>query len=199
MYNNLIVRETACEDEITFVQTYNEYVRRKNSGLSDGYIAQAWRKVVQTIEFFKAKGAEWVQYFSIIASNKIVKMLTPRKSRADGVEWLCDPIKRDCQQLYLIELLNARGELVWSKVGTTTRDTEKRMKEHLRYYSKDGITSIRVNKVWECDTDAEGFESFFRAYYIRKHPGTFQKNDRFYQIEFDLDEAQTIFGKYCAM
>lgn len=199
MYQNLIVRETACAEEKTFIESYNEYVRRKNAGLSDGYIAKAWREVKQLFDFYVAKGVEWVKSFSIVIANKVVKATTPKAKRVNSIIWECDPIDRECEQLYLIELLNARGELVWSKVGTTVRSTEKRMSEHLKYYMKDGITAIRVNKVWECDVDAEGFESFFRAYYIRKYPGTFQKNDRFRGVKFDMDEAPIIFDKYVNM
>lgn len=196
MYKSLTVRETACADEKSFVEAYNEYVRRKNSKLSESYIAKAWHEVEMLFEFFTAKCAEWIRYFSISAANHWVRVITPKSKRVTDIIWECEPILRECEQLYLIELLNARGELVWSKVGTTTRSTEKRMEEHLKYYFKDGITAIRVNKVWECDVNAEGFESFFRAYYIRKYPGTFQKNDRFRGVKFDLDEAPAIFDKY---
>lgn len=196
MYKNLSNRATACAEELDFVNAYNEYVRRKNENLSESYIAKAWSAVTQLFDFYKAKGAEWIRGFMINLHNRTVRAFTPKSLRVNGVEWNCEPITKDCEQLYLIELLNARGELVWSKVGTTTRSTEKRMAEHLNYYAKYGITSIRVNKVWECDTDAEGFESFFRACYIRKYPGTFQKNDRFYQVNFDLDEAEKLFEKY---
>lgn len=101
------------------------------------------------------------------------------------------------QQLYLIRLLDKDSELVYSKVGTTTRSTEARMKEHLRYYYDNGVRSIQVTRLWNCgDMEAEGLESEFRAHYIKAYPGTFRKNDRFTGVEFDMDEADRIANGY---
>lgn len=101
------------------------------------------------------------------------------------------------QQLYLIRLLDKDGELVYSKVGTTTRSTEARMKEHLRYYYDNGVRSIQVTRLWNCgEMEAEGLESEFRAHYIKTYPGTFRKNDRFTGVEFDMDEADRIAAGY---
>ena len=101
------------------------------------------------------------------------------------------------QQLYLIRLLDKDDELVYSKVGTTTRSTGDRMKEHLRDYYDNGVRKIQVVRLWDCgDTEAEGLESEFRAHYIKAYPGTFRKNDRFTGVEFDLNEADRIANEY---
>lgn len=101
------------------------------------------------------------------------------------------------QLVYLVRLLDRDGELVWSKVGTTTRSIKKRMSEHLRYYRKYGVTDIVVTRVWDCgELPAEGLESEFRAKYMKKYPGTFRKNDRFAGVEFDLAEADRIVENY---
>ena len=101
------------------------------------------------------------------------------------------------QQFYLIRLLDKDGELVYSKVGTTTRSTEARMKEHLRDYYDNGVRSIQVTRLWNCgEMEAEGLESEFRAHYIKAYPGTFRKNDRFTGVEFDMDEADRIAAGY---
>ena len=103
------------------------------------------------------------------------------------------------QLVYLVRLLDMDGELVWSKVGTTTRTIKKRMAEHLRYYRKYGVTDIEVTRVWNCgNLPAEGLESEFRAKYMKKYPGTFRKNDRFAGVEFDLIEADKIADEYLA-
>lgn len=114
------------------------------------------------------------------------------------VEWNgIQPMADGIQQVYLIRLLDADNQLIWSKVGTTTRKTTKRMNEHLRYYRKDGACKIEVLRLWDCGSmDAEGLESEFRAHYIKKHPNTFRKNDRFINVEFDLDEADHIVQEY---
>jgi hypothetical protein len=101
------------------------------------------------------------------------------------------------QLVYLTRLLDRDGELIWSKVGTTTRSIKTRMAEHLRYYRKYGVTEIEVTRVWNCgELPAEGLESEFRAKYMKKYPGTFRKNDRFAGVEFDLEEADKIVENY---
>ena len=71
------------------------------------------------------------------------------------------------------------------------------MKEHLKAYEKLGIVKIVVDKVWDCgNLPAEGFESWFRAWYIRRWPEKFNKNDRSFDVDFDLEEAQNIFTQY---
>ena len=103
----------------------------------------------------------------------------------------------DGEKFYLIRAFNAEGVRLFSKVGTTIRSVLQRMKEHLSAYAKLGIVRIVIDKVWDCgNLPAEGFESWFRAYYIRRWPEKFNKNDRFFDVEFDLDEAQEIFTKY---
>ena len=115
----------------------------------------------------------------------------------NGIEPIKVPRGEKVQQLYLIRLLDKDGELVYSKVGTTTRSSQARMKEHLRYYYDNGVRSIQVLRLWNCgNIDAEGLESEFRAHYIRKFPGTFRKNDRFTGVEFDLEEADRIAASY---
>jgi hypothetical protein len=71
------------------------------------------------------------------------------------------------------------------------------MKEHLRYYYDNGVRGIQVTRLWDCgDMEAEGLESEFRAHYIKSYPGTFKKNDRFINVEFDLEEADHIAASY---
>ena len=103
----------------------------------------------------------------------------------------------DGEKFYLIRAFNEKNERIFSKVGTTIRSVLQRMKEHLSAYTKLGIVRIVIDKVWDCgNLPAEGFESWFRAYYIRRWPEKFNKNDRFFDVDFDLDEAQEIFTKY---
>ena len=104
------------------------------------------------------------------------------------------PMNDGVQQLYLVRLLDRDRQLIWSKVGTTTRKTQKRMTEHLSYYKKDGVKYIEVVRLWNCgEMEAEMYESAFRAHYMRKYKGAFRKNDRFTGVEFDLAEADKIF------
>ena len=103
------------------------------------------------------------------------------------------PKKEKREQLYLIRMLDEDNNLVYSKVGTTTRSTKERMKEHLKYYYDNGVRKIVVDRLWECgNMPAEGLESQFRALYIQRFPNSFRKNDRFINVEFDLEEADRI-------
>ena len=111
------------------------------------------------------------------------------------IEWNgIQPMGDGVEQLYLVRLLDRNRQLIWSKVGTTTRKTNKRMTEHLNYYKKDGVKYIEVVRLWDCgEMEAEMYESAFRAHYMRKYKGAFRKNDRFTGVEFDLAEADKIF------
>ena len=113
-----------------------------------------------------------------------------------NVVFSCNRVEAD-ELAYALRLLDENGNLIWSKVGTTVRSMEERLREHLRDYKKDGVVTIEVTRVWDCGTiKAEGVESMLRAEYIRKYPGTFQKNDRFAGVEFDLTEADALVNKY---
>lgn len=120
-----------------------------------------------------------------------------RKCAAAIVYQVKHDYPKGSQLVYLIRLLNESDKLIWSKVGTTTRDINTRMKEHLRYYKKNGVSKVEVSRVYDCGAlPAEGLESEFRARYMCKYPNTFQKNDRFTNTEFDLVEADTIAQEY---
>ena len=89
------------------------------------------------------------------------------------------------------------GELICSKVGTTTRLPEQRLKEEIRYYRDHGIEvdKAEICSVIDCgDIPAEGAESYTRAQYIRKFPTAFCKNDRF----FGVDISTRTFNKFVA-
>lgn len=95
---------------------------------------------------------------------------------------------------YLVRFFNC-GKLIFSKIGTTERTIKKRMTEHMSYYNKHDlpVDNVIVDRVYDCgNIPTECFESKFRSYYILKHPNTFKKNDRFFDVEFDLEEADKI-------
>jgi hypothetical protein len=98
------------------------------------------------------------------------------------------------QLVYLFKFFDENGNLICSKVGTTTRLPEQRLKEELKYYQKHNIpvADAKMCSILDCgELPAEGAESALRAYFIRRHPKTFCKNDRF----FDLDISERTFNK----
>ena len=154
------------------------------------------RKLWDFIETARLYVNRFVKHVTDTIKQAIDCNLPPRMRVIwNGIEKMPENV----QQCYLIRLLDRNKELIWSKVGTTTKATQKRMTQHLDYYKKDGVRFVEVVRLWSCgDIDAEGAESMFRSHYIKKHPGTFRKNDRFTGVEFDLDEADKLFSDYVA-
>lgn len=166
---------------------------------------QRWFETCETI-FNNCK--EWAKTYILNpidgSIKKVYKILTQRKTKyseliqiAEGVD-LLDNAKEKC---YLFTFFDADGNMVCSKVGTTTRKVLQRLKEELNSdtYKKIGCARAVVNRVYDCgNIPAEGLESYFRAMYIRRYPQSFKKNDRFMNEWFDLKEADEIVLKYFA-
>lgn len=110
------------------------------------------------------------------------------------VERTEDKIKQVGNWFYLMRFFNS-DKLVFSKIGTTERTVKERLNSHKRYYEKHAlfIDDVIVDRIYDCgNIPPECFESKFRSYYIMKHPNTWKKNDRFFGVEFDLEEADKI-------
>lgn len=105
------------------------------------------------------------------------------------------------QKCYLIEFFDKNDESVCSKVGTTIRTIQERIREELnsKTYKNMGVVRCMIHRVYDCgNIPAEGLESEFRAKYIKKYPNSFYKNDRFINEKFDLAEADRIYAEYMA-
>lgn len=103
------------------------------------------------------------------------------------------------QLVYLYKFYYESGELICSKVGTTTRLPEQRMKEEIRYYRNHGIEvgNAEICSVIDCGAiPAEGAESFTRAAYIRKYPEAFHKNDRFFGVDLSVRSFNKLVTDY---
>lgn len=112
----------------------------------------------------------------------------------NGMIDLLDEAEQKC---YLFRFFNSLGELVCSKVGTTTKPILIRIKSELRDYAKLDICTCVIDRVYDCgEIPAEGMESEFRGKFIRKYPSHFHKNDRFFDVAFDLEDADRIFAEY---
>lgn len=190
-------------EALNTMETYSAKIATK--GMPTAERKEIYKKMCGLYECFECVREvwEWVADAARYALKFIKKGVTMVKiSIRPNIDWNgIKPIKvrkgEKIQQLYLIRLLDKDGDLIYSKVGTTTRSTEARMKEHLRYYYDSGVRSIQVTRLWNCgDMEAEGLESEFRAHYIKSYPGSFKKNDRFINVEFDLEEADRIAASY---
>jgi len=103
------------------------------------------------------------------------------------------------QLVYLFKFYSANGELICSKVGTTTRLPEQRLNEEIRYYRKHEIPVDRAEicSVIDCGAlPAEGAESYARALYIKKNPAEFCKNDRFFGVDIPTRTFNKIIENY---
>ena len=88
--------------------------------------------------------------------------------------------------VYLFKFYDTQGNLICSKVGTTTRLPETRMREEIKYYIKHGIEvgDAKACVIIDCEgLPAEGAESAARAYFIKRFPKAFHKNDRFFGVD----------------
>lgn len=103
------------------------------------------------------------------------------------------------QLVYLYKFYYENGELICSKVGTTTRLPEQRLKEEISYYRKHNIAvaNAEICSVIDCGAlPAEGAESYARAQYIKQHPEAFHKNDRFFGIDIPTKSFNKIIMDY---
>lgn len=90
------------------------------------------------------------------------------------------------QLVYLYKFYDADNNLICSKVGTTTRLPEQRLKEEIKYYRKHDIPvdHAEICSVIDCGVyPAEGAESVTRAAFIHRYPDAFHKNDRFFGVD----------------
>lgn len=184
---------------------YLKYVREE----TNEFIAELTGYAVSTIRNYATKFFELLESAKeLFKGSRKTKM---QKAKVDNhfiisedkeivVECDTKNFYGDSEKFYLIRAFDKNGNRLFSKVGTTTRGILERMKEHLKSYKELGVVKIIIDKVWSCgNTPAEGFESFFRAIYISKFAKHFKKNDRFFDIDFNLDEADKIYTQYAEM
>ena len=103
------------------------------------------------------------------------------------------------QKCYLIEFFDENNTSICSKVGTTIRTIQERIREELnsKTYKNMGACRCVIHRVYNCGAiPAEGLESYFRSQYIKRYPNSFYKNDRFIKETFDLVEADKIAKSY---
>jgi len=105
------------------------------------------------------------------------------------------------QLVYLFKFYDSDGKLICSKVGTTTRLPEERLKEEIKYYQKHGIpvADTETCSVIDCGAiPCEGAESATRAAFIHKFPDAFCKNDRFFGVDIPVRTFNQIVKNYLA-
>ena len=99
------------------------------------------------------------------------------------------------EKTYLFKFYH-REEILFSKIGTTTKKCQTRLKDEIRYYFNRGfdITKVEMCEIIDCgEIPAESYESYLRALLIKKFPNTWHKNDRFFGINIPIE----LFNKIC--
>ncbi len=99
--------------------------------------------------------------------------------------------EKGAEQIYLMKFYDLLGQLIFSKIGTTTRTALQRAREESKYYEKHGIEvgTIEIESVIDCkDLEAEAVESYLRWAYIKQYPHTWKKNDRFFGVNIDVND-----------
>ncbi len=146
---------------------------------------------------------KWAGYaVSTIKSyiNKFYALLENAKNLFYHITLKVKKVLKGGRQLcYLYKFYDKNGTLICSKVGTTTRLPEQRLKEEIKYYQGHGIEVEHgeICSVIDCGSiPAEGAESITRAFFIRKHPEAFHKNDRFFGVDIPTRTFNKVVNDY---
>lgn len=100
------------------------------------------------------------------------------------------------QTTYLFKFYTSNSAVpVFSKIGTTAKSVNERLRQEIgEYRKKFDIRSVDVCRIYDCgELPPESFESYLRCKLIKKFPGTWKKNDRF----FDTDIPEDLFTALC--
>lgn len=146
---------------------------------------------------------KWVDYAEETIKTYIRKfadLLEKAKSIFYHVTQKVKKVLRGGKQLvYLFKFYDSNGKLICSKVGTTTRLPEQRLKEEVKYYQEHGIpvAETEICSVIDCGAiPCEGAESVTRAAFIHKFPDAFCKNDRFFGVDIPTRTFNAIVKNY---
>lgn len=146
---------------------------------------------------------KWVEYAEQTIKNYIRKFASLLEEAKKIFYKIFNTVKKVAlgprQLVYLFKFYDTEKNLVCSKVGTTTRLPEERAAEEIKYYQshKLPIDSVEICSVIDCgDIPCEGAESITRAYFIRKFPKTFYKNDRFFGIDLPTRTFNSVVKNY---
>lgn len=201
-------------DEEKFEIGFTEFNRRIEEKRTSSYIGRAYKALLELMK----EGAEWMKNYIFRPTMRLLKDRIIRNTRANRGEARryskkCPPASQlkdkvifaneslwhpnGVQQFYICRLLGEGGNLIYQKIGTTSRDTVKRMVEHIQRYWKEGVRQCVVDKVYEViGMDSDIVESHFRALYGKRYPEYFKRNDRFTKLVIGSHEADVEFANF---
>lgn len=175
--------QTFDEDETTLKHLQVIFLNENNFQLME--IAKWTGYKIQTIKKYIKQFAHLLE-----EAKQTFKRITKKtKQKLQGKKQWC----------YLYKFYDSDDNLICSKVGTTTRLPEDRLKEEILYYKKQGIAveNAKICSIIDCgELPAEGAESITRALFIRKYPQAFCKNDRFFGVDIPTRTFNKIVKEY---
>lgn len=153
---------------------------------------ETWEKISEITNYAISTVKNYVKKFADLL-EKAMELFDKRR---------CAPKVEGKQLCYLVKFYDSKGKIIFSKIGTTTRDINTRIKEHLVYYTEKvkrpfDIKSYKLESLIDCgEIPAEGLESDIRSKFIKKFPREFIKNDRFFGIELSVEEFNLMAKNY---
>ena len=136
---------------------------------------------------------------TIISNGRKIEYHKFRNGRAIPMEFMedCGENIKDREIVYFFKFYSY-DELLFNKIGTTTKDVISRLKQEIRYYSKQfELTKVEIHRIIDCgDYPAEGAESVLRAELIKQYPKAFRKNDRFFEVDISPSVFDNILNNY---
>lgn len=157
-------------------------------------IAKYVNLALSTIKSYAYKFAHMLDKAKEWFGNKAKKIFDKLREKAnvtDIVTYECDYRKGDCA--YIIEYFDSQKNFTFLKVGMTN-DINRRIKEHLRDYTKKDFdtTYAVVKKLYfaEDEEDALTLENLLRKHYKKIPDNGFIKRDRFSKVRFDCAELE---------
>ena len=108
------------------------------------------------------------------------------------------------EKVYLFKFYEANNSTpIFSKIGTTTKTCLKRLKDEIRYYHEHSdfiISKVEMCVVKDCgQTKAEMYESFLRCSLNKNYPNSWRKNDRYFNVDIDIEIFNNYFMRYSNM
>ncbi len=103
------------------------------------------------------------------------------------------------QKTYFFQFYTKGKVLLFNKVGMTAKTCLERLKQEIKEYCKTfDIEYVEIHRIYDCgEYPAEGFESYVRAYLIKRYPKAFKQNDRFFSVQVEPDLIDRLWKQYC--
>lgn len=179
-----------------------EDAKEKYEKTSKSWKSRWWAVVCDVWENF----SHWQEKYDLDRVAKtIIKKVKKRVSRirnygAEVIEKIPIVFAKGTKLCYLFKFYDSNGELLFSKVGTTERTIQQRLKEEINYYQKRGIdvAQATIESVFDTgDIEPEGAQDYAKGHYIRKFKKNYIRNDRF-SCDIDVDDFNTLISNYLA-